>query len=126
VYGDLFWIGWLYSDPRGVDLVSNDWNAKVTIFGASKERLPGVDYSEANYPFGPMYSDVDWEGKKQWFRVVSWPFVMTGTGYPSPMYAVGWLWTTPYKVKRFMVGRSNYKIYYADGTEIGFMQAIHH
>jgi len=124
VTGELYWVGWLYSDPAGVRMVADDqYRSYVSIFDVKKHQIPGVDYSRARYPFGPRWYDSS-EGQKQWFRVVTWPFVMMG-GWAPPMHAVGWIWTSPYKVKKFLVGKGSYKIYWADGREITFTEAIH-
>jgi hypothetical protein len=105
--------------------VAYDYDSQVTIFTRYGQRIQGVNYNAANYPLGPKHSDESFEGAKQWFRLASWPFTMQAS-WTRQMDPIGWLWTTPYKVKRYLVGRGDYVAFYGDGREITFMEAIHH
>lgn len=119
----LSWVGWLFSDPMGVRAIDADHGAGVTVFTQAGFKVTGVDYRGFDYPLGPRYTNPSWEGSRQWFKLASWPFRMQAS-WTRQMDAVGWLWSTPYKVKSFLVGKGDYVVFYADGREISFMEAI--
>ena len=118
------WVGWLYTDGDGIDIMDNDYDAPVAPFTQAGYQMQSFDYRRHNYPFGPRYSDQSFEGAKQWFRVAREPFALQAS-FTRNWEPIGWLWSTPYKVKRFLVNQGDYVVFYADGREISFMEAIH-